>query len=174
MDLGYSDNPFTWGRKDKTSGYIVERLDTYLATNSLMELFKDIGISHTNKHNSDHKGIVASIDHKETDQGRGWIRKLIRFEETWIKFEECRDIISRHWVEESIVSLGSFTSKITRCLFKLKKWNNTRLNGSLKAAIARKEEELKALSLRQGVHNLNDIRTAELELERLLEEELKS
>lgn len=172
-DLGYSGNPFIWGRKNKTDGFIVERLDRFLATSSFIEKLKNIALSHTNKHNSDRNGLLVDLNQNINKKPRKGFMKSIRFEESWTKFEECRLIISRCWKEMPISRPEGFERKLIGCLVKLRNWNKIRLNGSLKAAISRKEEELKALISRLGLQHDSNIRVVKQDLENLLEEEEK-
>lgn len=99
--------------------------------------------------------------------------KPLRFEESWVDFEEYKEIVSKHWKEERCANIQTFQMKVLGCLGKLKRRNKERLNGSLKAAISRKEKEIEILaSTPVDMEDLR-IRKAENELEDLLEEEEK-
>ncbi|CAK9319536.1 unnamed protein product, partial [Citrullus colocynthis] len=96
---------------------------------------------------------------------------MIRFEGSWLKFQECRDIINCCWADQRKEGVVSFLNKIKNCLEKLGKWSQNRLKGSLKRAILKKEGEIKALLGLDRDEEDRVLHKAKLELEDLLEEE---
>lgn len=104
-----------------------------------------------------------------TAQGRQW--KPIRFEEGWTKFEGCKELIRNNWHTMEDSNAVSFNMKLVKCLRDLKKWNAERLGGSIKWAIARKEQEIQNVMINRGGNWRNVMLCAEKDLEDLLEED---
>lgn len=171
-DLGYEGDKFTWIRSKGSSLEIKERLDRFLANFKFKEMFKDINIKHLCMHNSDHKPIVASLS-KDGLRGDRHVKKLIRFEEGWVAFEQCDEIVKGHWKSSAKALIWSIQGKISDCLVKLKNWNHNRLKETIRGAIERQEKEIRLLRNSLDPREGEKIRRAKKELEVLLEEEEK-
>lgn len=86
-------------------------------------------------------------------------------------FDECKEIISNHWSKMPKSDPFSFGSKMASYMIKLNKWNNARLNGSIKSAIKRKENEIRNIFLSNDNFKDWKFKMTKKELDSFLEEE---
>lgn len=169
VDLGYSGDLFTWKRSVGKGNVTKEGLDRFVAKPNFLGKFNKITVDHLNYLSSDHRPIIASLDSVQNSISRKSSGTL-RFEESWIEFDECRNIIDNHWKGSSAAGIGSFCNKIKECLVKLSRWNKIRLGGSIKAAITRKEEDIRRLAESEDRCNNDELDKEEKALEVLLKE----
>lgn len=131
-------------------------------------------MTHLNYHSSDHRPILAELVKLPTKTNSRRNNRSVKFEDGWIAHEECRGIIEKHWKEVGWTRVLNFSKRIDSCLAKLKKWSTTRLGGSIKNVIFKKEKEIKRLTCeRENSDIVNALSLAEINLTNLLEEEEK-
>lgn len=87
-NMGYMGDAFTWKRTFEKGRLIKKRLDRFVANPNMISKFNKIDIAHLNYHNSDHRPILASLAQEDTPTRRKKKNSLLRFEESWLAFEE--------------------------------------------------------------------------------------
>lgn len=89
VDLGFTDEIFTWERARGTHRWVQERLDRGLATVSWIDMFPNAEVKVLEVSTSDHKPLVLNLNKQIFMPRRG----RFRFENIWISEQECRSII---------------------------------------------------------------------------------
>lgn len=107
-------------------------------------------IKHLPFHISDHRPILACFNWEERGPNLRRHDRLLRFEESWIPFEESKNIIQNSWREFSGQGAPIFGLTIEKCIKDLYGWNVRRLNGSISKAIE-KSRRLVGCSMQMGV-----------------------
>lgn len=88
-----------------------------------------------------------------------------------MNFEECDRIIKETWSNSPPAQPNNINGKNQFCIKNLSKWNQGRLNNSLKGAISRVERDIQKLQENPKGPNADALRTKECELDKLLKEE---
>lgn len=93
FDLGMHGYAFTWEKGRRKDNWVEERLDRAVASNSWRLLFKNARLENVNTVCSDHSALWLNLDSKLK---RG-PEKLFRFENAWLKDEECLNLVADYW-----------------------------------------------------------------------------
>lgn len=123
-DLGSMGHPFTWSDK-RTSGFIEERLDRFVATERWRNLFTMATVENITWDSSDHCPIALHLGGLEEDgsNDRRHRDRLFRFEARWTYHEGFDHSTGSFW-ELSKRKHGPFwSSVIEECSSHLQKWN---------------------------------------------------
>lgn len=91
LDLGYIGYPFTW-RNRREGGFIQERLDRGLATESWINLYPNAQVLHQLLPGSDHSMLLLDT----TPMVRKWRKRFI-FDPRWGKEERCKEVVHGCW-----------------------------------------------------------------------------
>ena len=97
-DLGFKGYPYTWSNKRPGEANTRIRLDRAVATREWRENFQLSSVVHLAPHASDHLPIVLQT--KQFDKNRIQGRKGFKFEETWLLWEDCEDVVNGAWSME--------------------------------------------------------------------------
>lgn len=89
FDLGMHEYAFTWERGRGKINWVEERLDRAVGSNSWNLLFKNARLENINTVCSDHSALWLDLDPKP----KVHTEKLFRFENAWLKDEECSRIM---------------------------------------------------------------------------------
>lgn len=169
-DMGWAGDKFTWRRGNRKDSWIRERLDRIFANQEMINQCQNIKIQHHGCHHSDHRAILAEMTFEDNNI-KGRKKKVLKFEENWLKHPDSLKIIKDNWNNIQGNDIISINSKIYRCLQSLDIWNRNQLQGSIKGAVERKKTEIQRLKqITGGLPDQNLIK-AEKELDSLLEEE---
>lgn len=90
FDLGMNGYAFTWERGRGKANWIEERLDRAVTSNSWRLLFQNARLENINAVCSDHSMIYLDLSSKP----RLHKEKLFRFENAWLKDDECSRIVT--------------------------------------------------------------------------------
>lgn len=95
QDLGYFGNEFTWKRSSGSPVWIQERLDRGLANQDWRAMFPAATVTVLEVSTSDHLPILLELKRKM------YVPKThrFRFENMWIKEEQCRQLVQEGWKE---------------------------------------------------------------------------
>uniref|UniRef100_A0A803L8S1 Endonuclease/exonuclease/phosphatase domain-containing protein n=1 Tax=Chenopodium quinoa TaxID=63459 RepID=A0A803L8S1_CHEQI len=112
LDLGYIGHNFTWTNNRGGIENVQEQLDRYLANHAWKESFPGSFVTHLSKRRSDHLPILLCVkDALNTTNKKKKKVRLYRFEEMWLRDENCADIVASAWDRGGdICSKIAFTS----------------------------------------------------------------
>lgn len=97
IDAGYRGDRYTC-MKNKTKKEVTkERLDRFFINHSMKRKAKVCEVEHLNYHQSDHRPILMQIGWETRVSGKNPAKKIIKFEESWVGFEECKENIVNSW-----------------------------------------------------------------------------
>ncbi|XP_008235658.1 PREDICTED: uncharacterized protein LOC103334459 [Prunus mume] len=100
LDLGYIGHPFTW-RNRREGGFIQERLDRGLATESWINLYPNAQVLHQLLPGSDLSMLILDT----TPMVRKWRKRFI-FDPRWGKEERCKEVVHGCWQKQFQGSKG--------------------------------------------------------------------
>ncbi|XP_031120802.1 uncharacterized protein LOC116024038 [Ipomoea triloba] len=86
---------FTWERGRGTDGWIEERLDKVLVTDSWFTLQSGAAVENILMRSSDHSALYLSM-HDTSRRGLGG-RRSFKFEMAWLLDEGCREVVETAW-----------------------------------------------------------------------------
>lgn len=97
MDLGFSGLPYTWDNRQQGDHNVKVRLDRGLATCGLLNLFRDISVTHIQTTQSDHCALLI-----ECFGVRQWKKRKrpFRYENMWRCDPTYMDTVQQAWVPE--------------------------------------------------------------------------
>ncbi|XP_060974670.1 uncharacterized protein LOC133039749 [Cannabis sativa] len=171
--LDYTGNKFTWSNKNYNGLLVKERLDRGFINGKWKEFFSDNRIHHLDYYSSDHRAIALNISMLTQDQPDFRPRNRFRFEQFWLKDEECRNLIVNNWKSGLTTDpLPSLLQNINSCSTALQTWHNNKY-GQMKHDINKAQKKAAEM------HNLSVFSTdqhtqmvnAEKVLDDLLEKE---
>lgn len=90
FDAGYVGNLITWSIRHSDHTYTKERLDRYLPNAKWKSRFKVVLVEGLVARSSNHKPIMLSV--MESDKMLSRRRYVFKFEASWLKEEECKDM----------------------------------------------------------------------------------
>ena len=125
FDLGFQGHKFTWNNKRPGAANTREWLDRAVVNRGWKEKISASTLTHGFSHASDH---VPHFLHIRTHcDFRGGPRGF-RFEESWLMWDECEEVVTDSWVnlggEEA--GLGATVNKIKRCGADLLAWGSSK------------------------------------------------
>lgn len=115
MDLGFQGEFFTWEKSRGTERWIQERLDMGLANKDWRDLFPSAVVNVMEVSTSDHLPLYLTLNRKV------YMHKAnrFRFENIWIKEDECRNIVLDCWNKVEGLSI---MDKMEYVCTKLEEW----------------------------------------------------
>lgn len=158
---------FTW-HGNKRGAHIQEKLDRFLCNNGFDSLYPDAAVYNLDWLFSDHRPIEIILEAASSSK-KGRYPKPFKFEENWIKYDECSNIIKTQGAWGNSVD-DLLTSKLESCAVALGIWGRD--------VFLRRKNRIKAckISLKEAYSNpqslnFDEIHRIEFELDNLLEEE---
>lgn len=112
MDLGYTDNRFTWSNNKHLTQHILERLDRYVANYDRINMFPEASVHHLSRIHSDHSPLLLNLhNHKAPNE------KQLRFETIWTTHPQFSSIITNNWAPTKyiLIAIKDFTKEIMEC-----------------------------------------------------------
>ncbi|CAL1368445.1 unnamed protein product [Linum trigynum] len=128
-DMGFEGYPFTWENRRMEGGYIEERLDRFVGSDSWLDNFPNACVRHLDKTRSDHRPIICDSRGEEGEEPKwGW---HFRSDPFWAWNEPgAADIMSKIngcrgkldiWSSATFPNFGRQKAKIKRALRALEK-----------------------------------------------------
>lgn len=114
-DLGMSGYAFAWERGRGKANWVQERLDHAVISNSWKRMFRNARLENINIVCFDHSAILLDPDFNPG----AYTEKLFRFENAWLKEEECSNIVANFW---GVVEELSFPKQLVDCCMRIKQW----------------------------------------------------
>ena len=93
-DLGFKGYPYTQNNKRPGDANTKLRLDKDVATKEWRDKFQLSSVTHLPPHESDHLPIILQTEHLKPRKGR----KGFMFEEKWLLWEDCEEVMSEAWM----------------------------------------------------------------------------
>ncbi|XP_074323065.1 uncharacterized protein LOC141660009 [Apium graveolens] len=115
FDLGFIGKKFTWEKSRGTNGWVQERLDRGVATQSWRRLFPDAVVRVLDVAPSDHLPLSLQLN-KQVYAPKA---KRFRFENTWIREQDCWNVIKSSW---ETTAGKDIMHRIQFCCLKLEEW----------------------------------------------------
>uniref|UniRef100_A0A803MKM3 Uncharacterized protein n=1 Tax=Chenopodium quinoa TaxID=63459 RepID=A0A803MKM3_CHEQI len=111
-DMGYIGHDYTWTNNRGGSENVQERLDRFFANQALKDTFPGTFVTHLSKRRSDHLPILLCVKEAvNTPKKKKKKVRLYRFEEMWLRDENCVNIVTKAWERGvDICSKIAFTS----------------------------------------------------------------
>ncbi|XP_050241136.1 uncharacterized protein LOC126690037 [Quercus robur] len=103
-DLGFSGHKFTWTNRRLGSTHTKQRLDRATANRVWMENFPASSVSHLFSHASDHLPILLKTMKDRQVRGRGF--GGFKFEENWLLWDDCEEVVTKAWAKGGGDTLG--------------------------------------------------------------------
>ena len=151
-EMMITGSKFTCSRRG-TSNLIRERLDRGFVTNSWLEMFPWSEERHLVASILDHVPFLFHISNMQ--QMKATFKRPFRFENMWVKEEECQRVISENWNGSAIRSFKELVDSVKRCGHHLAKWNRENF-GNWEYQIKQKKVKVKELLMR--VNSMADSR----------------
>lgn len=171
IDPGYIGPDYTWCNKHFSSDLIWKRLDRFLFNSEMKIRCSSFKVYHLALLASDHRPILAVWMESQPDQRKRMSSRPKKFEESWTKYGECREIVTQVWKNLRHLEARTIQDKMKMCLSRLSAWRCNKYGGSLKGAIERMENEIKVLLNRNDAYSKAELEAKERELENLLEDD---
>ena len=119
MDLGFTENSYTWSNKRWGADYIKQHLDRDIANISWRLAFPKVAIYHLGALNSDHAPFLI-----DTNPQHPFTIRLFQFQAIWTRDSRCGEVISKAWEKDHLGSTCfNFYSKQFNTTSTLKIWN---------------------------------------------------
>ncbi|KAK6147269.1 hypothetical protein DH2020_018181 [Rehmannia glutinosa] len=160
IDLGMIGYPFTWEIGRGTVNWVEERLDRCLATQSWYNLFPNCKVWNLEASMSDHSPIFLELGL----QFRIKRVKRFRFENSWLREGECRNIVSNGWNKGVTESLQG---KIATCGEELFKWGEM-LKNSFNQRIKEARRRMNLFRSGRDEYSIGEFKKAQREYNLLL------
>ena len=103
-DLGFNGHKFTWTNQRLGSAHTKQRLDKAVADKDWIEKFPASSVSHLFSHASDHIPILLRTMNDRRLRGRGV--GGFKFEESWLLWDDCEEVVHEVWTKGWQGSLG--------------------------------------------------------------------
>ena len=113
-DLGFQGHPFTWSNKRPGCANTKVRLDRAVANKEWIDKYQMSNVTHLSSHASDHLPIILQVQcYKQQRHRRG---KGFKFEESWLLWEECENVVMEAWhnVGDKQIGLATLKEKIKK------------------------------------------------------------
>nr|XP_023871124.1 uncharacterized protein LOC111983700 [Quercus suber]XP_023871125.1 uncharacterized protein LOC111983701 [Quercus suber] len=125
-DLGYGGYTYMWSNKRPGDANTKLRLDRAVATMEWRTKFSITTVSHLPPHASDHLPILVHV--KSVQRFQHKFKKGFKFEEAWLMWEDCGEVVKDAWdmVGGGELGLASIKEKIKFCGEKLQAWGSSK------------------------------------------------
>ncbi|XP_074352985.1 uncharacterized protein LOC141692145 [Apium graveolens] len=152
-DLGFIGDKFTWEKSRGSSSWVQERLDRGMATQAWKDLFPQAEVRVVDVTTSDHLSLYLYLNR------RIFMPKVrrFRFENMWIKENECFNIVKDCWNGREGADI---MSKLLLCCAKLEEWGGGMVQ-EIRAKLNMCRVKMRKLRSRrdgQGLNEYNDVR----------------
>ncbi|XP_062017671.1 uncharacterized protein LOC133734024 [Rosa rugosa] len=120
-DIKFLGPRYTW--QGIRGGHLIKiRLDRFVASQSWKNLYSASRVLHLNPSTSDHLLILLEVrEHMQTKRRRG---RRFRFEELWLREEDCKQIVEQSWESGSgSDAFSKICDKIRRTRSALESWS---------------------------------------------------
>ncbi|XP_057426036.1 uncharacterized protein LOC130719424 [Lotus japonicus] len=162
-DMGFEGHKYTWRNNQEGEDLIMARLDRCFVTPTWADLFPQAKALHLSFFASDHLPILIDTCPRRSIRGRGG--RVLRFEECWLRDEECPTMLTELWNRGATDPYD----RVNSCLVGLKRWAKRRF-GNVPMEIKDTKEKLQ--ELQEHIHEdgvLANIKNLEDRLDDLLE-----
>lgn len=133
---------FTWRNKQfRDDDYIRERLDRAVANGGWREVYPLVQVRNGDPFHSDHRPVIISL---EGGAGQGRANggpRTFKFEASWLKEEQCADVVMEAWEAGSAWGEGRVVDKLKSVAHSLHSWNVNVL-GDLEKRIKKLKKDL--------------------------------
>lgn len=158
-DLGFTGNEFTWERFRGSEAWVQERLDRGLANSQWQHLFPNAEVKVLEVSTSDHLPLFLELNRMMYVQKA----RRFRFENVWIKEEQCSKLVQDSWLQ---VEGRSLINKMEYVCLKLDEWGGGIVQ-EMKTKIQFYRQQMRKFRSRRdgyGVKKYNDARWEFLKL----------
>ena len=116
-----------------------ERLDRAVANNDWISLYPGTMVKHLECGFSDHKPIIIHLEGIPIRKQKPW-----RFEQVWLKEDECRAVVESAWQESlsSTSPMGVVETNLKTCQARLRSWSKNSF-GNITQDLIHKRKQLK-------------------------------
>ena len=114
-DLGFKGYQYTWNNNRPGNANLKFRVDKVVATKEWRDKFQLSSITHISQYALDHLPIVLQTEHLKPRRSQG--QKGFKFEESWLLWEECEQVVREAWAagENDGHGLDLIQQKIKMC-----------------------------------------------------------
>ncbi|XP_074352278.1 uncharacterized protein LOC141691438 [Apium graveolens] len=114
-DLGFKGEKFTWEKSRGNHGWVQERLDRGWANNLWRSMFPMAEVQVLEVATSDHLPLFLNLQRQVFEVKE----RRFRFENSWVKEKDCREIVKQSWRGNDSQDL---MTKIIMCCNRLQEW----------------------------------------------------
>ena len=145
VDLGFIGYPYTWNNRRLGTANTKERLDRAVANQMWRSKFPGTSVNHIVSHTSDHLPLI--LQNKEPPKLGYKGRRGFKFEEAWLLWDGCEQVIQEAWDNGGggNSALETVHKKIGGCALELLVWGASKTHPGV--------EEIKHLQKRIEVLN---------------------
>ncbi|KAI0510952.1 hypothetical protein KFK09_011565 [Dendrobium nobile] len=105
IDPGFTGPAYTWSNNKDARSRIYCRLDRFLVSSALLDMFQGLKVFHLTRIASDHCPILCSVQEDGNRKHSQWIK----FEDVWATFPKAWQIVSEKW---KVNDTGSEATKL--------------------------------------------------------------
>lgn len=163
FDMGIKGRFFTWEKGRGTENWVEERLDRAVADAAWCTLYPHAVVHNLDVITSDHFAIFLDLEKPRVRRRK----RMFMFENAWLADSGCKDVVKHSWEK---AGNRAIPEKLEVCAVDLKRWG-----GDIGKRLGKEIDKLKArlhdLRGHYDSASLHAIRTADLELRTLLEQQ---
>lgn len=158
-DLEFEGCQFTWERSRGTVDWVREKLDRILVTDSWLDIFGGAKASSIEAPVSDHLPLVLW----PTPTERCKKRRSFKFENSWIRERQCREIVQNTWASTRGMHISN---RLNICSNEIWIWGKNRVRDFQKQIewCKRRLEGLRERTDRGGIREFGNVKSCYLRL----------